>query len=178
MKIKNLYCIIGESGSGKSTIADKLEEMYNLKTIQSYTTRQPRCENEKGHIFVSKKQFDSLTDKIAYTKFNDNEYCATAEQIENGHLYVIDPKGLAQLKKNYNGSKKIFTIYIKCKLADRYERMRTRGNTCDESIMRILNDIDEFRGYDKYCDFVIQNNNSDKIECVVEKIWEFLKTKE
>ena len=49
---ETIFLIIGESGSGKTTLVSSLEKQKNLKSIQSYTTRPPRYENEYGHIFV------------------------------------------------------------------------------------------------------------------------------
>lgn len=44
--------IVGKSGSGKTTIAKELEKLgYNI--IHSYTTREPREENEWGHTFIN-----------------------------------------------------------------------------------------------------------------------------
>lgn len=171
---KNLYCIIGASGSGKTTITSKLEELYGLISIQSYTTRKPRFRNERGHIFITKPAFDKLPNKIAYTKFADNEYCATVDQVNNCNLYVIDPKGVEELKNNYKGSKKIYTIYIDCRLTDRYNRMKSRGNTYNEALKRIINDTIEFREYKDRCNFVVQNNNSNDIGDVVDNVWSFI----
>ena len=39
---KNLYLIVGASGSGKTTVANALEEKYGYKQLQSYTTRPMR----------------------------------------------------------------------------------------------------------------------------------------
>lgn len=173
-----LFLLVGMSGSGKTSIAEALKEKYGLTSIQSYTTRKPRYDNEQGHIFVDKETFDSLQDKVAYTKFNNNEYCATAEQIENNDIYVIDPKGIKELRKNYKGKKIIYTIYIECKLSDRYERMRKRGNSCDEALKRIINDAGEFKNYKNYCNIAVKNNNSDNFDKVVSLIYQFIKNKE
>ena len=59
---KFLIVLCGKSGCGKTTIASLLQEKYNLKVIQSYTTRPPRYKNEEGHIFISKEEFDNLKD--------------------------------------------------------------------------------------------------------------------
>ena len=50
--MKNIYLIVVCSGSGKTAITEKLEELYNLKSIQSYTTRPPRYDGETGHTFI------------------------------------------------------------------------------------------------------------------------------
>ena len=67
MNGNTIYLIVGRSGSGKTTIAEELERKYGLKSIQSYTTRPKRSDNETGHIFVSDEEFDKLTDMVAYT---------------------------------------------------------------------------------------------------------------
>ena len=67
--MKNIFLIVGASGSGKTTIVEQLEQRYGLTSIQSYTTRAARYVGEKGHIFVSDEEFDKLTDLIAYTEF-------------------------------------------------------------------------------------------------------------
>ena len=48
----NILLIEGESGSGKTTIADILSKKYGLSSIQSYTTRKPRYLGETGHTFI------------------------------------------------------------------------------------------------------------------------------
>ena len=99
--MKNIYLIVGCSGSGKTTITEQLEQKYGLKSIQSYTTRKPRYDGESGHTFVSDEEFDKLTDMVAYTEFAGNRYCAIAEQVENNDLYIIDPKGVDFFMKSY-----------------------------------------------------------------------------
>ena len=54
--MKNCYLIVGQSGSGKTTIMTTLEEKYELKSIQSYTTRPKRSDGETGHIFISDEE--------------------------------------------------------------------------------------------------------------------------
>ncbi len=111
--MKNIYLIVGQSGSGKSTMAESLESTYGIKIIQSYTTRPKRYDNEKGHIFVSDEEFDNLKDIVAFTEFCGYRYCATAEQIESNDLYIIDPAGVKSIDAFYEGNKQIKIIYIK-----------------------------------------------------------------
>ena len=103
------FSLVGESGSGKTTIADMLAEKYNLSVLKSYTTRPPRV-NDDSHIFVSIEEFNKLENKIAYTEFNGNYYCATADQLDNSDIYVIDPDGIKYLKEHYHGSKRLIDI--------------------------------------------------------------------
>ena len=183
--MKNIYLIVGCSGSGKTAITEKLEEIYHLKSIQSYTTRKPRYDGEKGHIFISDEEFDKITDMVAYTEFDSKRYCATAEQVENNDLYIIDPKGVDFFMKAYKGSKTPKIIFISSNLTTRYERMVGRAETkgkshqeaIESSLARIANDAEEFYDYiqgQAWVDYVCKNNSNDKLEDVVDKIFDHI----
>ena len=68
--MKNIYLLVGPSGSGKSSIAEKLQEEYGYKQVYSYTERPPRSSTEKGHVFVTPEEFDELGTLCAYTIYN------------------------------------------------------------------------------------------------------------
>lgn len=184
----NCIClIIGQSGSGKTTIVEQLETKYKLSSVKSYTTRKPRFKGETGHIFVSGENFDKLTDIIAYTEFAGNRYCATAEQVENNDLYVIDPKGIEFFLKAYKGNKIPKIIYIDSDISTRYERMvqrsKEKGNSHSDSVgmalSRIANDCGEFYDYihhSAYVDYTIKNNADANLDFVVDKIYEYIST--
>ena len=180
-----IFLIVGCSGSGKTTITEQLEQKYGLKSIQSYTTRKPRYDGETGHTFVSDEEFDKLTDMVAYTEFAGNRYCATAEQVENNDLYIIDPKGVDFFMKAYKGSKTPKIIFISSNLTTRYERMVGRAETkgkshqeaIESSLTRIVNDAGEFYGYiqgQAWVDYVCKNNSNDKLEDIVDKIFDYI----
>ena len=67
---KVLLVLLGESGTGKTTIANELRNKYNMKVLQSYTTRPKRDENEDGHTFVSLGEYLLLKDKVAENKYS------------------------------------------------------------------------------------------------------------
>ena len=180
-----IFLIVGCSGSGKTTITEQLEQKYGLKSIQSYTTRKPRYDGESGHTFVSDEEFDKLTDMVAYTEFDSKRYCATAEQVENNDLYIIDPKGVDFFMKAYKGSKTPKIIFISSNLTTRYERMVERAETkgkshqeaIESSLTRIVNDAGEFYDYiqgQAWIDYVCKNNSNDKLEDVVDKIFDYI----
>ena len=183
--MKNIFLIVGCSGSGKTAITEKLEELYHLKSIQSYTTRTPRYDGETGHTFISNDEFDKLTDMVAYTEFAGNRYCAIAEQVENNDLYIIDPKGVDFFMKAYKGSKTPKIIFISSNLTTRYERMVGRAETkgkshqeaIESSLTRIVNDAEEFYDYiqgQAWIDYVCKNNSNDKLEDIVDKIFDYI----
>lgn len=183
--MKNIYLIVGASGSGKTTITEKLEELYSLKSIQSYTTRPPRYDGETGHTFVSNEEFDELTDYVAYTEFAGNRYCATSEQVENNDLYVIDPNGVKFFMKSYTGKKTPKIIYINSDLNVRYERMVKRAEengddfitAVDKALGRIKTDVVEFYDFthnNAHVDFTASNNKNDNLIQVVDRIYDYI----
>lgn len=184
MSNNTIYLIVGRSGSGKTTIAEELEKKYGLKSIQSYTTRPKRSENETGHIFISDEEFDNLTDMVAYTEFNNYRYCATTEQVENHDLYIIDPKGIEYFAERYKGNKNIKVIYINVSVSVSLDRMIKRGvvngkeqiMATAEALKRLTNDSAEFYDYVhgiKIADYTI-NNNDITLEEATEKIYKYI----
>lgn len=168
--MKNLYLIVGASGSGKTTVANVLEEKYGYKQLQSYTTRPMRTENEISHTFVNDAFFDQLTDFIGYTSYGNYRYGATAEQANNADLYVIDPAGVEFLKNHYNG-KSVKVITITSPVHTRINRMGQRGAEFGEIMKRLLIDID-FRNF--LGDFNIDNGDNTKLSDLVKKIHEYI----
>ena len=64
--------LVGPSGSGKTSIANALCRNHGLKAVESYTTRPPRYDGERGHTFISDEAFDTIeVDKVvAFTEFD------------------------------------------------------------------------------------------------------------
>ena len=104
------YLIVGRTASGKDTLREILEKEYGWKFVKSYATRPKRNEDEDTHIFISQDEADAIPDedKAAATKIGDYEYFATKEQIDEADGYIIDPKGLAKLRKNMPNT--LFTV--------------------------------------------------------------------
>lgn len=182
---KNIYLFLGCSGSGKTTITEHLEKKYNLKSIQSYTTRKPRYNNEKGHIFISDEEFDKLENLVAFTSFCNNRYAATAEQVDTHDLYTIDPKGVNYFREHYKGDKGLKVIYINSPLTTRYERMKSRAekggmsplDATGEALKRIANDAHECYDYIHNIapiDFIVCNNDDTDIEDIVNNVYTYI----
>lgn len=183
--MKNCYLILGQSGSGKTTIVNALENKYGLKSIQSYTTRPKRNDEETGHIFVSDEEYDKLANIVACTSFCNYRYCAVAEQIDENDLYVIDPTGVESLKTFYEGNKQFKVIYIKSDITTRYERMRFRSQksgkqyleSVEGALNRIVHDSAKFYKYEHEetpIDLVVENGWNDDIPHVAEQIYRFI----
>ena len=179
---KPLFCTLGASASGKSTLVQKLEIELNMKQIASYTTRPPRYEGEAGHTFVTEEEFQSLSDIVAYNYYLDNHYGVTSQQIDDeAHdLYVVDQTGLNELKEKYKGDRKIYSVYIDClplnrydRLFDRYFKMYQNSLVATNRAMeRIKQDEIEFENCNLVVDYVITNN--DNIETAYDELKNYI----
>ena len=130
-----LYVVMGPSGSGKTSVVNSLCKIFHYKTIESYTTRKKRSENETGHIFVTEQEFENLKNKIAPVEYDGNKYCCTKEQLENCDLVVLEPSAIDELIKN---NIEFEVLYINASDEARIKRMRLRGdgNEAIESRMK------------------------------------------
>ena len=181
---KPLFCILGASASGKSTLVQKLEIELNMKQIASYTTRPPRYDGEAGHTFVTDEEFQNLNDIVAYNYYLNNHYGVTSQQIDDeAHdLYVVDQTGLNELKEKYKGDRKIYSVYIDClpinrydRLFDRYFKMYQNSLVATNRAMeRIKQDEIEFENCNLVVDYVITNN--DNIETAYDELKNYIQT--
>ena len=178
-----IFLIVGESGSGKTTLVSSLEKQKKLKSIQSYTTRKPRYEDEYGHIFVSENEFNLLEGIVGYTEYNGNKYCATSQQVEENDLYVIDIDGVDFFRNAYKGNKNVRVIYIKSDIGTRFDRMVERGEkdglthsqASDIAVERYKNDIIAFQTAKEKADFIVYNNSDTVFQDVVTKVWNYIR---
>ena len=166
MRDKPVILLIGESGSGKNTVQDILEQQYGLKPLLSYTTRPKRNKEENTHTFVNDSEFNHIIDTeqiIAFTKYNDYRYCATSQQIEEADVYIIDMKGFYSLKQAAINGKINFpfvTFYLKVPELDRVQRMRIRGDSTKAIKERIEYDKNAFEFAEELCTYTIENIDS------------------
>jgi guanylate kinase len=152
--IKPLYLFVSPSGSGKTTIVDELECNHKYKSLQSYTTRPARYENEYGHIFITDDEFDKLENIVAYTEYNGFRYCATEELLNECDLYVVDCDGVETLLEKYNNTERqIYIFYFDTTVATRIDRMVDRGDSDMAIISRLSND-ERFDWYAKLLQLV------------------------
>jgi len=147
--MKNIIAIVGESGTGKTHMANYLETKYGIKYLESYTDRPPRFPEERGHTFVTREEFTEIDEKdmIAYTEFGAFRYCATKKQIDGITSYVIDEPGLDMLITDHSEEFDITTV-------------RVYRTVTDIPNHRLNRNLDTFkRTYDQF-NFVIDNDSS------------------
>ncbi len=168
-----LFCVVGASGSGKTTqtewLRDAIRKLFEsrkinadgLRCVESITTRKPRYEGETGHEFVSKEVFDSY-EMVAYTMFDGNEYGVPAEMLDERELYVIDIEGVKTLRERYHG-KPLVVIYLDITPEEAARRMRERGDSEEKITKRLANDAVMFADLEGLAaDYVIDANRSQR----------------
>ena len=141
-----LLCLVGKSGSGKSTIAMEMEK-EGVNVIQSYTTRPERHQGEWGHTFANEELFFTHKEKnivIAETKIKGYYYWATSEQYKGKgvSLYVIDPHGVEVLKKTVNDP--IISAYVCVPYQERLKRLIKQHGSTEEALNRLERDKGAF----------------------------------
>ena len=188
MEKTKVICLIGASGSGKSTIAEQL----GGNVIQSYTTRLPRYMGEPGHVYIEDikllddemeiihypdiitelQQIQTIykSDIVAYANLYDEHYFATLDQFVDGlNIYVVNPDGAEQVERYFaNLNVEVITVYIQVDEDIRKDRLLNREY--DDYMKEVLERLDSDRRAFKTvrCNYTINGNGS--IEDVVERV--------
>lgn len=109
-----IIAIVGASGSGKTTLSLYLQQHSGIPAICSYTTR-PMREGEingRDHWFVDHSH-PIPQNPLAYTFFGGNHYWTELSQIKaKFNSYVIDEKGLIELKNKWGHLFEILSVYV------------------------------------------------------------------
>ena len=175
MSNHKLFCIMGETASGKDTLTKKLCEDTGMKAIVSYTTRPRRTNEGDTHIFVDDSVYEQMKDNLAaYTEINGFRYWTTIEQIYDNDIYIIDPNGLETLENLGLEDIDLCSIYINVPIDVRLERALYRGDSLEDFFSRNKSEMRQFiqmkaaGGFD----YAISNLNEDKAYAVLKYIVE------
>lgn len=162
-----IITITGPSGAGKDTVARMLSEMTGYKLLCSYTTR-PRREGEvdgREHWFVN--ECNVLPEfRLAYTKFGGYEYWTSIAQLRNMSIYVIDEKGLKEMRNNFPHLKAV-SIYV-----DASEKTRLSRGVSEE---RIARDKDREQIPLKQYDLIFRNEYKSKMDLYMHVFFQLAK---
>lgn len=161
-KIK-ILCIIGASGSGKTTVEKTLSECWPnvFSRIISHTTRPMREGEHNGdeHIFNLQSYGQSIVEKhaeglLASTKYGAHYYWAEVADLVGNKVntYVIDVEGYHDLMHKWGDKYDILVLYVK------------RANRGDIDKKRMERDEGRQQLSPDEIDFVF-SNNSDNFGC-------------
>jgi guanylate kinase len=159
-----LFCIMGESSSGKDTLIRRLCDMCNFTQLISYTTRQQRINEGNTHIFVDEEFYCKARQNneiAAYTYINNSHYWSTIDQLYNSDLYTIDPEGVNSLRALNLPNLRIVTVYINVPEDIRKQRAMERGDNPSVYRARCMSERNQFKNMKKNMDvdYVIPNIN-------------------
>lgn len=171
-----IICILGKSGSGKSTIEKKLE-ILGYNRIISYTTRKPRGKEVSGkeYHFVNTEQFKSLIEKnilMEYAEYAGNMYGAPRPVGSINNVIVVESDGYRKIKQLY--SEQAIGIYVDVsdELAD--ERKGIRHDTSDtDAVKRRKSDNEKFMAVKEEVDLVVDGTKNP--EDIVIEILQYIK---
>ncbi len=167
-----LFVMSGPSGTGKSTVVNRVTRLYdNLHFSVSATTRAPREGELDGreYYFVSRDRFLEMVEHgqlLEHARYVENYYGTPAAPLEEAMgrgedcLLDIEPQGALQVRANRSDAVLIFLAPPSMQVLE--ERLRGRGDTAPELIQKRLNQARwELAQADKY-DYIIINDDADK----------------
>lgn len=178
-----LVIFVGKSGSGKSSLINRLCNREGYTQVISQTTRHRRNENDNDHYFVSEEDYYMAKlngDIVAETEINGYHYYATKDQVYNADFYTLDPQGLESLLSKDLQNLRLVIIYISCPDDIRMERaVNIRGDNKQTFKARNFSETAQFRKFiaDEKWDYSIKNINFQKAYstlkwiCDLEGLW-------
>lgn len=94
-----------------------------------------------------------------YTRFDKYEYGVTVDQIEEGHVFVVDPDGVKYLAEHW-GREHLLVILLYVSPLERMRRMEAeRGK--EAAAERLEHDVWKFSGFYDY-DLLMPNETTDQ----------------
>jgi guanylate kinase len=176
-----LFVVSAPSGTGKTTVVDRLvERSPRLTRSRSYTSRPRRPGEVEGvdYNFVSRDRFEAMVREDAFLEWADifgNLYGtgreATELELAAGHdlVLVIDVQGARQVRHQLPG--RAVEIFV---LPPSFEvlaaRLRGRNKDAEDAIARRLATASrEVSAVDEY-DYVVVNDEIDRCVSEIEAI--------
>lgn len=173
----NIFIVSAPSGAGKTTICQKLTELFpDIRHSVSYTTRLQRNGevNDRDYTFVNESEFLKMAEAgefVEWAKVHGNLYGTSKrrlkEMMDQGISVVldIDTQGAKQIRGCYDDG--VYIFILPPSMETLRERLEKRmSNSPDEIELRMKRAADEIREYKNY-DYVIVNND---IEIALEEL--------
>lgn len=168
----NIFIVSAPSGAGKTTICQKLTELFpDIRHSVSYTTRLQRNGevNDRDYTFVNESEFLKMAEAgefVEWAKVHGNLYGTSKrrlkEMMDQGISVVldIDTQGAKQIRACYDDG--VYIFILPPSMETLRERLEKRmSNSPDEIELRMKRAVDEIREYKNY-DYVIVNNDIEK----------------
>ena len=162
-----MIILIGESGSGKTTILNELEKRGFKKAI-NHTTRPKRKTDDElnEYKFLSKEEFNKMWDDgklLQRAEFNNEFYGISTDSLKPDVACISITDSVRDIKKRVEELQikdvNIKTFYIYVPEKERISRMLNRGDSADTINKRLEIDKEKFIKAREVADYTIENVN-------------------
>ena len=153
-----LIILVGQSASGKSTLAKHLVENHGFTQIKTITTRPIRPgESPDAYRFVTKAQFFELVDSGEIAEFTSYPVAGgdvwyygslkSSYESDDDKVVVLNPHGMAMIRLE---NSKTMCVYLKAPLEVLIRRGLDRGDDPVELCRRLITDAATFRALESW----------------------------
>ena len=174
-----MIILIGESGSGKTTILNELEKRGFKKAI-NHTTRPKRKTDDElnEYKFLTKDEFNKMWNDgelLQRAEFNNEFYGISTDSLKPNIACVSITDSVKDIKKRVEELEikdvDIKTFYIYVPEEERVSRMLKRGDSKEAINKRLEIDKEKFKEATKVADYTIENVNlEDAVNNIIGKI--------
>lgn len=175
-----MIILVGASASGKSVVAKKMYEKYNITKVITYTTRPIRVGEVNGvdYHFVSKEDFETKMKEnffVETANYNNNYYGTAYEDISKNKVLIVEPNGANVYYDKI--SDKVIIVYLNASEQERKKRMAIRGDSPENIEKRLVGDVEyfDFKNF-KHIDLIIETENK-KVEKISDEIIDYYRKK-
>lgn len=194
-KLKRVYCLMGYTAVGKSTIAQRIvKDLKNVHLAVSHTTRPIRPKEVEGvdYHFIDNNEFREMKENYCFietrsynTKIvEDGEtkdavwnYGYAREEFENYEycIAIVDVTGYEELKEYFKPKGVIVTpIYVKVDEDVLKKRIEKRGDLLAEFERRLKDDKERFKKFRVNVVYKSIDNSDDDVQKAVDKLKTFI----
>lgn len=163
-----IVILVGESASGKSTLAADLQEFEGFSRIVTYTTRPPRDGEQDGidYHFVTDEKFNEMivnNEFVEHASYRGWQYgTAINSKITEDIVVVLTPAGARAFRKfaaeHPELELDIFVIYLMVDRRSRLVKLLERGDDIEEAYRRSLSDVGQFDAFEREADYIMHND--------------------
>lgn len=136
--MKRVFVLIGDSGVGKTRIANYLQANYQMQRVVTHTTRKPRKHERDGIDYHFEKHLPAGF--IEHTKYAGNDYASYQRDLDkawkksNNAVVVLDMFGASEYSSTFG--KQVVIIKVTASRAETKHRMENRGDSKNEIMKR------------------------------------------
>lgn len=177
---ERIFIYTGPDGSGRKTIAKMVSTVFDMETVISHTTREPRHYETDGkdYYFVDEDTFSKMEERQEFlesVEIDGIKYGIREEEVvkafeSHNFIYLtLNPEGTEKLKKMYGN--KVIRLFVYADRDTVVSRQKERQDT-EEDIQRHLAHYEETMGYKSECEHAFENFDSPQVSFQVSEVIE------